>query len=231
MTPAETTPRAKRWWRRPWVGPLAVLVVAFLAYSLPPYLAMDPARSRVPAPEGFAAHYWFLVAHVLFGTVAIVGVLLQIWPWFRRKHPVGHRRVGRIYVFAGAIPSALMAGTIGAMSPFGPATSTLDVIAASLWFGFTVAGWKAARERRFGEHRKWMIRSFAMAMNTLLTRFYGPFVFMAIGSGKDTRFGGNDQWFTDVSSATSAALSLFTLLVVSQWWLERRPARRPVLAR
>lgn len=87
----------KHWWRRPWVGPLGLVVVAFLAYSLPPYLAFDPARSRVPST--FPAHYLFLVGHVVFGSVAMVTAALQIWPWIRRKYPVLHRCSGRAYVF------------------------------------------------------------------------------------------------------------------------------------
>ena len=216
--PALVEPRPK-WWRRPWVVPLALVVAAFLAYSVPPYLTLDPARSRVPAPAGFAAHYWFLVAHITFGTIAIVSVVLQIWPWLRRTHPVAHRRIGRAYVFAGVLPSAAMAVTIGAVSPFGPVVGTLDVVAALLWLGFTIAGWRAVRQRRFADHRKWMIRSFAMCMNTLMTRALSPVGFLVVmprGLGKEAMI---------LSAATvSAALSVLTLLLLSQWWIERKPA-------
>ncbi|WP_166639874.1 DUF2306 domain-containing protein [Amycolatopsis sp. SID8362] len=213
------------WWRRPWVVPLALVVAVFLAYSVPPYLTLDPARSRVPAPGGFAAHYWFLVAHIAFGTIAIVGVILQVWPWLRRTHPVVHRRVGRVYVFAGAIPSAVLAATIGAVSPFGPVVAALDVVAALLWLGFTVAGWRAVRQRRFADHRKWMIRSFAMCMNTLMSRALSPLGFLLVmprGGDKDTMI---------LSAATvSGALSILTLLLLSQWWLDRKP-KTPASAR
>jgi hypothetical protein len=127
-TEIRPAPRKTTWWRRPWIAPLALLVGAFLAFSLPPYLAFDPARSRVPQPDGFPAHYWFLVAHILFGTIAIVGVILQIWPWLRRTHPALHRRIGRVYIFGGAIPSALMALSIALSSPFGPAAGVLNVV-------------------------------------------------------------------------------------------------------
>ncbi|WP_103355416.1 DUF2306 domain-containing protein [Amycolatopsis sp. CA-128772] len=201
------------------MAPLALVVAVFLAYSVPPYLTLDPARSRVPAPPGFAAHYWFLVAHIAFGTVAIVGVILQVWPWLRRNHPVAHRRIGRVYVFGGAVPSAVMAATIGAVSPFGPVVGALDVVAALLWLGFTVAGWRAVRQRRYGDHRRWMIRSFAMCMNTLMTRALSPVGFLVVlprGLDKETMI---------LSAATvSAALSVVSLLLLSQWWLERKPA-------
>ncbi len=215
--PAPVQPPPK-WWRRPWVAPLALVVAAFLAYSLPPYLTLDPAQSRVPAPPGFAAHYGFLVAHIAFGTIAIVGVILQIWPWLRRTHPVAHRRIGRVYVFAGAIPSALMAATIGVVSPFGPVVGALDVVAALLWFGFTVAGWRAVRQRRFADHRKWMIRSFAMCMNTLMTRALSPVGFLLVLPR------GGDKTTLILSAATvSAVLSVLLLLLLSQWWLDRHP--------
>ncbi|SRR6184192_3111574 len=218
-------PRPK-WWRRPWLAPLAVVVAAFLVYSVPPYLTLDPARSRVPAPPGFAAHYWFLVAHILFGTVAIVGVLLQIWPWLRRTHPVAHRRIGRVYVFGGALPAGVMAATIGAVSPFGPVIATVDVVAALLWLGFTTAGWRAVRQRRYADHRRWMIRSFAMCMHTLLTRALSPLGFLLVMPRM-----GDDQGAMILSAATvSGVLSVLTLLLLSQWWLDRKP-KKPATVR
>src|SRR5262245_43040730 len=98
-----------------WPAPaLAVVVVAFLVYSLPPYFT---GGTRVPAP--FALHYPLLVAHVMFASVAMVAAVAQIWPGLRATRPVLHRRIGRVYVYA-AIPAAMCAMVIGAATPFGP---------------------------------------------------------------------------------------------------------------
>lgn len=218
IRPAAPRPKTA-WWRRPWVAPLALVVAGFLVYSVPPYLTLDPAQSRVPAPAGFAAHYWFLVAHITFGTIAIVGVVLQIWPWLRRTHPVVHRRVGRVYVFAGALPSAVMAGIIGAVSPFGPVVGALDVVAALLWLGFTLAGWRAIRQRRYADHRKWMVRSFAMTMNTLMSRALSPIAFLLVMPRVDDK-----EELILTAGTLSAVLSVLSLLLLSQWWLDRKPA-------
>ncbi|WP_410636853.1 DUF2306 domain-containing protein [Amycolatopsis sp. lyj-346] len=204
--------------------PLALVVAVFLAFSVPPYLTLDPAQSRVPAPAGFAAHYWFLVAHITFGTIAIVGVVLQVWPWLRRRHPVVHRRVGRVYVFGGAIPSALMAATIGPVSPLGPAVGALNVFAALLWLGFTIAGWRAVRQRRFADHRKWMVRSFAMCMSTLMSRALSPLAFLIVMPR-----GGDEETMILNAATLSAVLSVLVLLLLSQWWLDRKP--KPASAR
>ena len=69
--------------RRQWVGAgsLVVVIAAFLADSLPPYLTGDPGQSRVPAT--FGLHYPLPVAHVMFATVAMVSAVAQIWPGLR----------------------------------------------------------------------------------------------------------------------------------------------------
>ena len=37
--------------QRPWVVPLALLTVIFIAYAVPPYLTLDPAHARIqPMP-------------------------------------------------------------------------------------------------------------------------------------------------------------------------------------
>ncbi|MEU8635109.1 DUF2306 domain-containing protein [Amycolatopsis sp. NPDC048633] len=214
----------KTWWRRPWLAPLALLVAAFLAFSVPPYLTLDPAQSRVPAPPGFAAHYWFLVGHILFGSIAIIGVILQVWPWLRRTHPIVHRRVGRVYVFGGAIPSALMALIVAPFNTFGPAAGVFNVAGALLWLGFTIAGFRATRQRRYADHRKWMIRSFAMTMNTLLSRVYAPLAFLGLRP-----FYPDQASLIQAASTLSGTMSLLSLLLLSQWWLDRKP--KPAIAR
>lgn len=212
------------WWRGPWtLGVLALIVVVFLSYSLPPYLAMDPAESRVPQPAGFPAHYWFLVGHVLFGSIAMAGAVLQIWPWLRRRHPVIHRRVGRAYVFAGVLPSGVLALTIGSVSPFGPATRVSDVLLALLWLGVTFAGWRAARERRFADHRRWMVRSFALTMSIMLNRLISPILVFVLEPRIGSEFGGSTLAFGQSVAAISSWLSWTLALLASQLWLDRRP--------
>ena len=139
---------------RKWLAPaLAVIVVGFLAFSLPPYFT---GGTRVPAT--FALHYPLLVGHVMFASVAMVAAVAQIWPRLRVRHPVLHRRVGRVYVYT-AVPAAVCAMVIGAATPFGPVLAVSNVLLASLWLWFTINGYLAARQRRFADHRRHMVRS------------------------------------------------------------------------
>jgi len=213
--------RAKKW-----VIALAVIVVAFLAFSLPPYLSLDPARSRVPpGPVLGAAHYWTLVPHVLFGSVALTTAVLQIWPWLRRRHPVAHRRIGRVYVFGGVLPAGVGALVVG---PYGPVTRASDVMLALLWLTCTITGWRMARRRRYADHRRWMIRSFALTASIISNRIWGVVLTIALEPQLDTTFHGDQRLFTWIVSGTGAWLGWTIPLLVAEWWLERdrSPARR-----
>ncbi|WP_350310132.1 hypothetical protein [Mycobacterium gallinarum] len=59
---------------------LAVIVSAFLLFSLPPYFT---GGTRVPST--FGLHYPLLVAHVMFGSVAMITAVAQIWPRLRSR--------------------------------------------------------------------------------------------------------------------------------------------------
>ncbi|QRP46863.1 DUF2306 domain-containing protein [Amycolatopsis sp. FDAARGOS 1241] len=220
--PPAGRPRRKR---RPWIGVLGLVVVAFLAYSLPPYLSLDPAQSRVPAPAGFGAHYWFLVGHVVFGSIAMLCAVVQIWPWVRRRFSVLHRYAGRGYVFGGVLPSGVMALTIGAASPFGPATRASDVLLAVVWIGTTWAGFRAARERRFADHRRWMVRSFALTMSIILNRLISPLAIILLEPQVPTTFGGSQVAFMQSVAAIAAWASWTLALIGAQLWLDRKPRR------
>ena len=212
----------QRWWRRPWIFPLGALVVIFLAFSLPPYLSFDPARSRVPQPEVLGvAHYWTLVPHVLFGSIALGTAVLQIWPWFRSRHPVWHRRMGRLYVFGGVLPAGVAALVIGAFTPFGPATRASDVLLAMLWLACTVTGWRMARRRRYADHRRWMIRSFALTASIITNRIWGAIAAITLAPQIETTFHGDEVLFSWIVGAMAAWLGWTLPLLAAEWWLER----------
>ncbi|MGH3788599.1 MAG: DUF2306 domain-containing protein [Pseudonocardiaceae bacterium] len=176
---------------RPWVVPLAALTVAFLVMSLPPYLSLDPSQARLPAPPGYLWYYPMLVTHIFFGSVALLTACLQVWPWLRQHHPAVHRWSGRLYVFAGALPAAVVVLTITPFSVWGANQQTGNTMLAVLWLATTLAGYRATRQRRFADHREWMIRSFALAFICRSARWcrrFGTLVRWTIRYGCGSRF-------------------------------------------
>ncbi len=202
---------------------LAVIVVAFLVYSLPPYLA---GGTRVPST--FGLHYPLLVAHVLLACVAMVCAVGQIWPGLRRRHPTVHRRTGRVYV-ATAIPAAACAMVIGAATPFGPILAVSNVALAALWLWFTVDGYSAARRRRFGTHRRQMLRSATLALSIITNRIWTPVLYLALEPLRDSIFGGNEERYLWLVAGLGAWLGWTLPLLLLERSLRRQP--RPITDR
>jgi uncharacterized membrane protein YozB (DUF420 family) len=207
-----------------------LVAAAFLAFSVPPYLTFDPANSRLKPPDGNPVYYPLLVAHVLFGTVAMATACFQIWPAFRTAHRRGHRITGRIYVFCGALPAGLLGLYIGWHTAAGPSVRVANLVGSALWLTVTITGLRMARQRRYGDHRKWMSRSFALAMSIVLSRVINVIATIALTPQVDTTFGGSRTLMQYSALSIGVWLSPLLLLLLTEWLLERRKTgnRRPV---
>jgi uncharacterized membrane protein YozB (DUF420 family) len=158
-------------WRRPWVVPLAVLTVSFVAFALPPYLTLDPAQARLQPMPAFRGYYPLLVTHIFLGSVVLLTACLQVWPWLRQTHPRVHRTSGRIYV-AAALPASVCVMVIAPMGLHGANQQVANTMLAVLWFGTTLAGFRAVRQRRYADHRRWMLRSVALSFSIVTNRLW-----------------------------------------------------------
>jgi hypothetical protein len=212
---------ARRWWQRLWMAPLVIVALAFIAYSLPPYLTLDPGKSRIRAPEGFTLYYPLLVAHVLFAATAMLMCCVQIWPWFRQRYPAAHRMIGHVYVFGGVIPAGIIGLMIGAVSPFGPTLRVSNVLLATLWLTFTITGFRMARHHRFVEHRRWMLRSFALTMSVITNRVWTVIAIVVLLPQLPTTFEGNETMMVQTIAGLSGWLGWVIPLLFAEWWLER----------
>ncbi|GHB29314.1 hypothetical protein GCM10010346_61000 [Streptomyces chryseus] len=159
------------WWKRyyPWYAVVGGTVLFNLLYSFPHYFATDPEASRSQLDPGFQPHFAFLVAHVITGNLALVTMMLQAWPHLRRTRPRVHRFIGRVYVFGAVVPTTLI--VLFVLVPHrANQGSTGLACGAVLWLGTTLYAWRKARQRRYAEHRRWMIYSFSLALFTTYGR-------------------------------------------------------------
>jgi hypothetical protein len=203
----------------------AVVVIGFLAVELPPYLTLDPAQSRIAPRPGYALHYPLLWAHIMFGSIALVTACLQIWPWLRRRHPAVHRWSGRVYLCGGVLPGGLVVLGVAPVSSTGPVSAVGNTALALLWLATGIAGWRAARQRRYGDHRAWMLRSVALTFSIVVNRAWIVVflaLFVALGSSLD-----DPATITAAASASVWSSWVVNLLVV-EWFVLRRPSRTPV---
>ena len=196
------------WLRSWWTLVLAVIVVFNLIYALPRYLSFDPARSRSTLDPSFALHFPVLVAHIVAGNLALVTLVVQLIPWIRRNHPAVHRASGRIYIFGGAIPSALLALVLLPYSTAPMGRLGLAAMAV-LWITTTSVAYVMVRRHRYLEHRRWMLYSFALALGTSWGRVIS--VFATPGMDIDVAL------FFDISSWLGWVVSLLAV----HWYVER----------
>ncbi|HET6707257.1 DUF2306 domain-containing protein [Amycolatopsis sp.] len=194
-----------------------MLLTAFLLWKVPPWLG--GRQAALPLNPAVPLHYPLMILHIGFGTIAFATVCLQLWPWLRARHPAVHRFSGRLYVFAGMIPTALLSvGLIfaGPLTVFGK-VGTATWAALSVFT--TVMGFLRARRRRFAEHRRWMLYSFALVTNVITSRALAYLVLSLPGIGPDiiafTQFQVEGPW-----------LSWMLNLALVHWWLRRTDRRR-----
>jgi len=196
--------------------------VAFVIFALPPYLTLDAHKSRIPPPAGIPAYYAILVIHVVFASVAMLTACFQIWPWFRSKYADAHRVLGRVYVFGGVVPAGLAGLVIGAVSPFGPVLRASDILLAALWLGCTISGFRAMRANKLAEHRRWMIRSFALTMSIITNRIWGVLFTIAFTPLLPTVFGASEMAMVQAIAGLSGWLGWVLPLLFAEWWIVER---------
>lgn len=206
--------------RRPWVVPLAVLTV-ISGYAVPPYLTLDPARARIQPMPPHASYYPLWVTHIFLGSVALLTACLQVWPWLRRSHLRVHRWSGRIY-FAAALSASFCVMIISPMGLHGANQRVANTMLAILWFATTLAGFRAIRQRRYADHRQWMLRSVALAFSIVAFRFWMPVALAIFVTEIYTGAEIDPAALNQVIGVTSWVSWVVNLLIV-EWWLHRRP--------
>src|SRR5689334_4352987 len=97
--------------RRVWLMLLVAIVAG--AVLVAPYALLDVGSSRIDVDGGL--HYALLVTHIFTATVALVLGPLQFVPAIRARRR-WHRRIGRTYLFAGVLPSAVAAVPVALLS-------------------------------------------------------------------------------------------------------------------
>ncbi|PUB28887.1 putative membrane protein DUF2306 [Promicromonospora sp. AC04] len=226
MTTPSSPPGAVRWWRRPWIAPLAIITAIFLATALPRYVGLDPSRALMVAgdvDDRGPAYYPALVTHIFFGSVMLSAAVLQLWPWLRINHPRVHRWSGRVYVMT-AIPTGLAALVTAQYPTAGPNQQLANTFLAVLLVTFTLLGYRAVRQRRFADHRQWMIRSTALAFSIVANRFWGVVLVIIFAPSFDGDVASSPEALS--AAGASAWVSWVVNLLFAEWWIHKYPKIR-----
>ncbi|MEV4897964.1 DUF2306 domain-containing protein [Nonomuraea sp. NPDC055795] len=153
---------------------LAVAAVSG-AVLVSPYLGLDVNGSRLTVANG--PHSYLLVAHIFTALIALVLGPLQFISAIRARGRV-HRMIGRCYLLAGVLPSALTAIPVALLS--GRLITQVGlVVPAVLWLVTGALAVRAARDRDFARHRNWMTRNYALTFLAVTSRVLVPLILLA----------------------------------------------------
>jgi len=155
------------------LGLLGLAIILSVGIALFSYRYLSPAGPLV-SPGVMAnlfARPWLAVHAGGAATALLVGGF-QFIPALRRNRTL-HRWLGRIYA-TGCIVGGFAGFGMAFGSTAGPIAGWGFGILAVTWIYVTGQGWLTARARRFDEHRRWMMRSFALTFAAVTLRIYLP---------------------------------------------------------
>jgi uncharacterized membrane protein len=196
-----------------WV--IMTLACIYIAITVSRYLTFDPEVYFPQQLEPYLQHEFALGVHVLSGMLALLIGPFQFARRLRRRFVPVHRFMGATYV---ASATALgVTGLILAPTAYTGLVASAGFTVLDLLMLFTT--WTAVRmilAGRYGEHRRWMIRSFSLIMAGVMLRVWMPIHGGLAAAG-----------IVDFSSETAYAAVAWLCWVPNLLlaiWFTRRPA-------
>ncbi|PCJ82856.1 MAG: hypothetical protein COA52_19885 [Hyphomicrobiales bacterium] len=191
---------------------ISLFMMAFLSITIAlasyRFLALGLPLAFNEMPGHIENRLLAFVVHISAAPVALLVGSLQMLPKLRSWSPVYHRWAGRLYGVAVLVGS--VSGLIIAFGAEGGVAAQVGFsMLALVWLWVTVKAVIYARNRQIADHRRWMIRSFALTFAgvTLRLQLLG---FMFAG------FEYNE------ASVYLAWLCWIPNLIAVEWWLRRR---------
>jgi hypothetical protein len=118
---------------------------------------------------------WYLPAyysHIFVGGIVLVAGFFQFKESIRIRYTKIHRSIGYIYIF-GILLFAAPGGMVMAFFiDRGPIVLVSFILQCTLWFHFTLMGFRKVLARQFDEHEKWIMRSYALTLAAITLRLY-----------------------------------------------------------
>ncbi|MEM9185892.1 MAG: DUF2306 domain-containing protein [Planctomycetota bacterium] len=154
---------------------LVVKTTAAILANYPGYLPADFTTGFLFGREGyfFGAYAVAFYTHIAAGPFCLLSGVVLLSERLRRRSPAWHGRLGRAHVAAVLLlltPSGLWMAAYAAVGPVaGAGFACLSLATAAA----AALGARAAIQRRFADHRRWMQRLFALLSSAVVLRVIG----------------------------------------------------------
>jgi hypothetical protein len=198
---------------------LKVTLSVTLGYAdyFPPNFQSDFLRGR--QSYFFESYQWAFYAHIASGPIALILGVILLSQQFRTRFPKWHRNLGKVQianVLLLVAPSGLWMARHAQTGPLAGIGFALLAILTAVCACF---GWRSAVNRRFAEHRRWMLRCFLLLCSAVIIRLIG---------GLATVMNVGAIWIYPIAAWLSwlAPLAVFELILA----LQRRAKRTEITA-
>lgn len=155
------------------VGWILMLLLSLMVMILAGVVLVTREFADELAPS-LHAHGFALTLHIVGAIVTLVVGPFQFLTRLRNRHLRVHRILGRLYLLG------VLAGGLGGLyylAAFSYGGLTTHVAFGSLavvWLATGVLAYRMARTRQIVEHRRWMIRNFALTFAAVTLRLWLP---------------------------------------------------------
>ncbi len=160
--------------------------------------------------DRFWAIKWWVLGHVLTGSIALIIGPIQFWKSFRNKYIHLHRTLGKIYlitILAGSLCAFVMAGT-SALAISWQWAASLGILGVA-WVITAGMAYISIRKKKIVQHKEWMIRSYIVTFAFVTFRIFVA-MGMAAGLGEFDEVAPSAGW-------TSWTIPLLIAEVFIQW--------------
>ncbi len=208
-------------------GLMAFLAVGVTIAALAPYITFNSANFNNATVRYITAptfRYVGLFIHAFSGGLALLIGPFQFLDGFRKRRPIVHRWMGRIYlvsILIGGLSAFIIAP--GMISGLVGEVGLLSLAALWLW-----TGWNAYRSIRKGDiksHREWMIRSFALTFAAATLRLWLGTLIATQLPFLQTKYGGDfDALFVEVYRVVMW-LCWVPNIIFAEWFIQRRKSQ------
>lgn len=195
---------------------IVVLAAIILAFAVARLINDVPHVVNGTVPEEaidreYVAHPWLAYLHIGPAILYLVGAPIQLAYRIRSRHYTLHRLLGRVLLTCGLL-CGIFAVVFGAFYSFGGPVQAAASIVFGLWFLLClVNAFRAIRRDAVVDHRRWMIRAYAIGIGVGTIRLW---VYLFTEAG-----------ILDFPDSFAASFWIaFTLhAAFAEWWIRTTP--------
>jgi hypothetical protein len=122
--------------------------------------------------NGIKPYLFIFYIHVYSAIFSLLAGFTQFNSKLLKNYPVIHKTIGKLYVFAVLFLAAPSGFFIGLFANGGFYSKVSFLTLSLLWFYFTLKGFLMVKSKIINLHKKFMLRSFALAFSAITLRLW-----------------------------------------------------------